>query len=256
MAKVGLMNNPRRDPLDEVRWMGENGFDFVDFTVELPRAARPDPVAIREELLRHRMEVVGHTDPNLPYAYPSKEVMAACRQEFARCAQLLSLMGAKRINIHPCYSSPPCMKSHRVSHNIKALKELDRVARDLGLELMIENFLHPFDSVETFEQVFDQVPTLRLHLDVGHAAIQQPVNRTKSFLEAFRDRLVHMHLSDNRYRSDDHMPLGAGEISWRDVLVEIRRSGYDGTFTLEVFSNEREYQLLSRAKFTAWWQAG
>jgi hypothetical protein len=47
--KIGAMNHPARNPLEEIDWFGRHGFDFVDFTLE-PPAADPDqidPAAIR-----------------------------------------------------------------------------------------------------------------------------------------------------------------------------------------------------------------
>jgi len=254
MPQLGLMNNPRRDPVEEVRWFGENGFDFVDFTLEFPRASKPNVEALKEELSKHDLGLIGHTDPNLPYAYPVKEVMSACLRELERCAEIFQALGARYMNIHPCYASPPCMRAHRVSHVVKALKKIESMAQDHGLALMLENFVHPFDSVETFQEIVEKVPGLQVHLDVGHAAIHQKQNLTGEFLQVFGERVVHMHLSDNRFRADDHMPLGAGETDWKEVLGQVKALGYDGTFTLEIFSKRREYQLLSRDLFWEWWK--
>ena len=47
--QIGVMNHPARDPIAEIEWIGQHGFDFVDFTLE-PPAADPDvidPDAIR-----------------------------------------------------------------------------------------------------------------------------------------------------------------------------------------------------------------
>jgi hypothetical protein len=34
--KIGVVNHPVRNPLAEIEWIGKNGFDFVDFTLEPP----------------------------------------------------------------------------------------------------------------------------------------------------------------------------------------------------------------------------
>ncbi|MGI8706674.1 MAG: sugar phosphate isomerase/epimerase family protein, partial [Actinomycetota bacterium] len=81
-------------------------------------------------------------------------------------------------------------------------------------------------------------------------------NRTPELLEAFGDRLAHVHLSDNRGGGDDlHLPLGAGAIDWRSRLRELKATGYDGTITLEVFSREREHLRSSRRLLLEWWSA-
>ncbi|NJN67583.1 MAG: sugar phosphate isomerase/epimerase [Chloroflexaceae bacterium] len=65
--------------------------------------------------------------------------------------------------------------------------------------------------------------------------------------------MVHVHLSDNRLRRDDHMPLGAGRIGWPRVIQLIQKTGYDDTITLEVFSTDPDYVLLSARKVREWW---
>jgi len=56
-------------------------------------------------------------------------------------------------------------------------------------------------------------------------------------------------------RDDDHLPLGAGRIDWDEVVKAIKKTGYDGTFTMEVFSNDRRYVLASVEKFKELWQS-
>ena len=73
-------------------------------------------------------------------------------------------------------------------------------------------------------------------------------------LEAFGDRLAHVHLSDNRGGDMDlHLPLGAGTINWKEAAKRIKGTGYDGTVTLEVFSREREHLRTSRRLWLDWW---
>ena len=60
--QIGVMNHPARDPISEIKWIGENGFDFVDFTIE-PSATDQDlidPDAVRATLDRHTLDVVAH----------------------------------------------------------------------------------------------------------------------------------------------------------------------------------------------------
>jgi hypothetical protein len=71
--KIGAMNHPARNPLNEIDWFGRHGFDFVDFTLEPPAAApgQIDALAIRAALDRYGLGVVAHTAWFLPLALPS-----------------------------------------------------------------------------------------------------------------------------------------------------------------------------------------
>jgi hypothetical protein len=82
--QIGAMNHPARNPLEEIAWIGQAGFDFVDFTLE-PPAADPeqiDPRAIRAALKHHGLGVVAHTAYYLPFVTPFASIRAACLGEF------------------------------------------------------------------------------------------------------------------------------------------------------------------------------
>ena len=49
--KIGAMNHPARNPLEEIEGIGKNGFDFVDFTLE-PPAADPGQIDPRPSAMR------------------------------------------------------------------------------------------------------------------------------------------------------------------------------------------------------------
>jgi hypothetical protein len=60
--KIGAMNHPARNPLEEIDWIGGHGFDFVDLTLEPPAdPGQIDPGAVRSALDRHGLSVVTHT---------------------------------------------------------------------------------------------------------------------------------------------------------------------------------------------------
>jgi sugar phosphate isomerase/epimerase len=65
-----------------------------------------------------------------------------------------------------------------------------------------------------------------------------------------------VHLSDNDGTADQHLPLGSvprSRIDWQEHISKLKAIGYDGTITLEVFSPQREYLLLSRDLLVKWW---
>ena len=37
--QIGVMNQPARDPIGEIEWIGKNGFGFVDFTLAPPASS-------------------------------------------------------------------------------------------------------------------------------------------------------------------------------------------------------------------------
>jgi len=65
--------------------------------------------------------------------------------------------------------------------------------------------------------------------------------------------LKHVHLSDNKGSEDLHLPMGTGNIDWKKIL-KILKKYYQGTITLEVFSKDKDYALLSKEKLRRLWK--
>ena len=78
--KIGVMNKPSASVYDEIEAIGKAKFDFVDLTIEGYNRYFDVPKVI-ELLEKHHLDVVGHTDPCLPYAYPVKGIRKACLKE-------------------------------------------------------------------------------------------------------------------------------------------------------------------------------
>lgn len=253
--KIGIMNNPAKSVYHEAEFCGKAGFDFLDLTIEGPNATTVDVGQLQTILDSYGLSITGHTDPCLPYAYPVQAIRNGCLVELERCAKIFSSLGAKIMNIHPCYFSPPAMKKDLVAFNIEALKPIVAMAASHGLTVVLENFTAPFDRVPTFQHMLAAIPGLQLHLDFGHANFGRD---SYDFLCGKLGKYIHhVHFSDNRGRSDDHMPLGVGNIAWQQAVNVLKATGYDGTITLEVFCNDANMQYayldLNRTLVMALW---
>jgi sugar phosphate isomerase/epimerase len=234
--KIGMMNNPSKSVYDEAVFCGKARFDFLDLTIEGPGAATVDVDRLRRILDRYGLSVTGHTDPCLPHAYPISGIRAACLGELERCANIFAALGARVMNIHPCYFSPPAMRNDLVVNNIESLKAIVAMAASYDLTVVVENFSAPFDRVSTFKMILEALPGLKLHLDFGHTNFGQDDHGV--FCRELGRYIEHVHFSDNRSRGDDHMPLGVGTVDWKNAVTSLKASGYDGTITLEVFCGD------------------
>jgi sugar phosphate isomerase/epimerase len=253
--KIGVMNDPSASVYDEITSLGEAGYEFVDLTIEGPKALNLDIERVLSLLDQYSLFVVGHTDPCLPYAYPIKGVRKACLRELERCAKIFSALGAKIMNIHPCYSRPPGMKQALVELNIDALKPIVEMADSYGLTLVLENFIDPFDCVSTYKALLGEVSRLKVHLDFGHANMGK--DNGEIFCKHLGRHIMHVHFSDNRSTEDHHIPLGVGSIDWKKAVYALKATGYDGTITLEVFCDDSrvqfEYLEVSRRFLLGLW---
>jgi sugar phosphate isomerase/epimerase len=238
--KIGIMNNPSKSVYDEAAFCGKAGFDFLDLTIEGPHATTVDIAQLRPILDSYNLSLTGHTDPCLPYAYPIQGVREACLKELERCAGIFSALGAKVMNIHPCYFCPPAMKKDLVAFHIEALQPMVEMAASHSLTMILENYKAPFDRVSTFKNVLTNVPGLKLHLDFGHTNFG--FDNYEVFCGELGEHIRHVHFSDNRSRSDDHMPLGVGSVNWKKAVNALKATGYDNTITLEIFCNDPNMQ--------------
>lgn len=255
---IGTMNHPANDPVREIEWMAELGMEFIDFTIEPPAAAswRINPVEIRRALERANMPVVGHTAYYLPMASPYEELRCAAVHEFRRCLQLFSEMGASWMNMHPDRHAPFHDRSYFIDRNLKTIEELLPDSRRLGVGIMIENLPGEFNTPGHLGDLLDAAPELGLHLDVGHANLLNPYNMTEEICAAYGSRLRHVHIHDNKGGSADlHLPLGSGNIEWGRSIRALRRCGYDGTITLEVFTPDRHYLTYSADVARRLWES-
>jgi sugar phosphate isomerase/epimerase len=253
MMQLGMMNNPQADVLEELRWAAANGFAFLDLTIEGPRAAldQIDPQAIRQLLDQTGMGVVGHTAWFLPFASPVERVRRAAIEEVAASLPAFAIAGARLVNVHIARGVGAFGHDSMVQLNGASFAELAERAMPYNIRIMVEHVPDRVTGIDDIRTILDHDKRLGFHLDVGHANIGG--DRLEGLLKAFAKRLCHVHLSDNRGREDDHMPLGAGRIDWPRAIRLLKQTGYDGTITLEVFATDRDYLLQSAEKVRKWW---
>ncbi len=252
--KIGAMNYPKNNLIKEIKWISENGFDFIDLTIEPPEAHKIDTKKVRKALKDFNLDAIGHTNPFLPSIFPIQSIRKVCLNEFKEYVNMFTKIGIKLVNIHPFYDAPFLSDEDKIKANIQFLKQVNKLCKSKGVTLMIENYIKPFDSPEVFTRILKEVPDLKIHLDVGHCNINQEKNLTEAFFKKFGNKIIHLHFSDNNGKDDDHLPLGCGNIEWEKIIKIIKESKFDRTITLEIFSPDRDYLLLSRDKLRNWWK--
>lgn len=256
--QVGRMNHPARPVADEIRATGAEGFDFVDLTLEPPGAWPVDGGEIKRLLRELGLAAVGHTSPHLPIASPFDRLRERAHEILRECFATFAEAGVETVNVHPDPMPSVIPAPEVLRRNAEAVAALVEDAEAAGVRLMLENLGRSFATVDQLGPLFDAAPCLLFHLDVGHAHIgrrpDEP-NRTSALLDAFGDRLAHVHLDDNLGIEDLHLPLGAGSVDWPQIAQVLRGAGYDGTATIEVHSRHPAQLELSARLWREWWEA-
>jgi sugar phosphate isomerase/epimerase len=253
---IGTMNHPARDLIRDIEWMAEIGLDFIDLTLEPPESAswKINPQEIGRALERNRLRVVGHTAYYLPMASAYEELRCAAVNELRRCLRIFGEIGASWMNVHPDRSVPMHDRAYYIKRNLQTLEELMPESERHSVGIMVENLPGEFNNAQQLGELLDALPPLGLHLDVGHANLSVPCNTTEEILAAYGDRLRHVHAHDNKGgHADLHLPLGSGNIDWPRSIQALRRCGYDGTITLEVFTPDDHFLKYSRDVLRRLW---
>jgi len=252
---IGAMNNPKNDIVSEIGLFGEMGFDFVEVTVEAPQAT-PEKIsekrkAILDALHSYNFGVLAHMPWYFSVAHPYSRVQEAIVGEFARAFDSAASLGAKQVTIHTEFM--PSGLQERAVHTAKTIdtvKRLDKEAKERGLSLLVENAFASSFSIKEFKLLFSECE-VGMTLDVGHTFTSDGEG-LNNYLQQFKKRIRHVHFHDNDRRGDLHLPLGAGKIDVERCVKELR-AFYDGTITLEIHSQDREYLKISRDKLEILW---
>lgn len=126
--------------------------------------------------------------------------------------------------------------------NLKTANVLARMAEKYGVKVAIENVPEPYPflmkSVEDFERFYVEADErIGLVLDVGHSNLN---GQTELFLKAFRDRIVHMHVSDNDGRNDQHLGVGNGTVQWNKLAELVNKASYAKVIVVESVEHAKE----------------
>ena len=251
------MNFPGRSIAKEIHRIAEDGFDFVDLTIEPPAAWTPDGKEIGRLIGDLGLGVVGHTAWYLPIASAFPELRATARDLYKQALDTFADAGVDLVNVHPDQKIPLHSIDNVRKMNADAIADLAEDAAGRGIRLMVENLDRVFAGPADLQPIFEAVPDAGFHLDIGHANLNLGLgesNRTEALLKSFGDRLAHVHVSDNRGGAADlHLPLGAGSIDWKAHIRLLKAAGWVGTVTLEVFSRDREFLRASRSAWLRLW---
>ncbi|MDP2846267.1 MAG: sugar phosphate isomerase/epimerase family protein, partial [Candidatus Methanoperedens sp.] len=152
--------------------------------------------------------------------------------------------------VHPGHLSPLGMQLPDMAwqQNIEGLRAICDFADELGIKIGVENMVnmqHVFGKQPG--EILGMIESLErenagLTLDMGHANTNGLVFEFLSDLTI----VVHVHLHDNKGRSDEHLELGKGNINWKEVIPKFK--GYKGRFVAEAKTVEEGRASLEYLK--------
>ncbi|VVB53104.1 endonuclease 4 [uncultured archaeon] len=256
--KFGAMNNPRKNLVEEVKIIGDQGFDYVDLTIEYPEAT-PEKIremmpALKDALSSYDLTLVGHMPWFLHIIHPYDSVRAAILSECDKIFSMCQELEIQHVTMHPDPMKLKREQTEVVARTIESAKVLVEEASKHNLTLNLENFEEEYFSVENLKQIFSQADGLKFTLDVGHAFMKvKKTDNIVAMMTELKPYLNHVHMHDNHGFRDEHLPLGVGDIDFTKLVAGLKTIGYDKTITLEVHAEDREYQQISQRKLKELW---
>lgn len=196
-------------------------------------------------------------DYRQPYWYPSfiepdegyrRVRIDHTRRALALCAEL----GAPHITTEPGGPlAPGQSRADAMTLFVEVLKPLAEHAEKSGVLLLIEP--EPGLLIETTDEYLEVAervgsPAIGLNFDIGHAfCMSEDLPRQ---IARMAPHTRHYHLEDiASTRVHHHMVPGTGAIDFTEVVGAIRKTGYDGWLTVELYPSVDDPDGAARAAY-------
>ncbi len=251
--KIGFPNNPQHKLDKEIIWIGKNGFDYVDLFLE-EGASSPEKIdakTIKTLLEEYTLSATGHIPWYLPIGSPIKSIREAAVSETIRYFEVFSRAGASKTAIHAHWCGGSFSVKDMISFQTESLSRITKLAYDFGIQIAFELTDTKHDSVQNIKSILDSVTSLGFLLDIGHANLHG--RKPQDYIKELSAYLIHVHMHDNFRDLDLHLPIGCGNINWEET-IKLLKNHYNDTITLEVFSRNKDYVILSKEKIKNWWK--
>lgn len=246
--KFGLLTNPANDISEEIKLIHRLGFDYVEIGIEFPGGSPEFLIdyrkKIRELLDRFNYPAIAHTAWWIDFGSFYEIIRKGWVEEAKLSIDAAKALDINKINFH--------FYSHGLGHRnyqklilkniVKSLKEIVNYANSKGITVFLENTPNKkfVADIKEYKFVIDGVHKLKVHLDVGHAFVENGMKRIKDYILTFKDKLEHIHIHDNHGEGDEHLPLGKGKINFEQVAKWLKQINYDKTITFEVFTSKED----------------
>ncbi len=234
-----------------VEWAGVNGFDCLEAYaghLNLPSLAKGNVSKIKDLLDDNRIEIssiAAYCNVLAPDPAERRANIRTVKTAIRAAAKL-------KVGVVCALAGMPLPGMSReqtiASDDFKSVwKGILAVAAGHRVKIALENwFATLLRGVDTFEMVFDAVPSKRLGLNYDPSHL---VWQGCDYLEAvdrFKERIFHTHAKDTEIRQDALREVGVlgngwwryvipglGEIDWGVYVGRLRRAGYNNVLSIE-----------------------
>jgi deoxyribonuclease-4 len=249
------------------------GFEFIDLWMERenfwpPSLKEGKRSKIIEGILDRGLKVIStcpiifktedwvefHYEYNL--ADPDEDKRKSAVEFIMSCMDISKDLGSQTMLILPGKIYQPDLTKSKIQYRkyfcqaIKSLNECGDYASKLDLDLGVENAVignfgyNPYELYKLTSEV--ESNRVKAYLDTANAnVIFPPVD----YVRILNGRLANcIHISDNDGLSPSHLPIGMGEIDFKELLSELKNLHWEGYLVLEVFYKQDPIGGLKTSK--------
>ena len=247
------LRHPFEEAAQRIAGLGYQGLELL---ADVPHAWPAGLLAVQKRGILAAMERTGLSFSNInafmmnaindhrqPYWHPSfiepEPHYRRVRIDHTwRALSLCAELGAPHITTEPGGPlAPGQSRQQAIDLFVEALKPLAEHAHDLGVLLLIEP--EPGLLLETTDQYLEvaerlNAPSVGLNFDVGHAfCVGEDL---PGAIAKLAPHIRHYHVEDiAASRVHHHLVPGTGAIDFAEVVAAIRRTGYNGWLTVELY---------------------
>ena len=222
------------------------GFDAIDIWGGRPHAYRSD---LREHDIRQLrsllddfgLEIASFIPAQFQYptnlCHPRKSIRLDSVQYMTLCVETAARLGAPIISVGAGHTINEQSLDEGWDLLADSLFRICEFASNYEVLIAVEP-ADPFetDLINTTIQAMDMIDqldcdNLGVLFDTGHAFVVG--EDTPAAIENLGDKLLHLHLSDNDGKHDQHLIPGKGEYDFQALIRALRLALYDGFLTAE-----------------------
>ncbi len=258
--EYGAMNFPVKPVIEEIDRIAALGFNYLELAMDPPKAHHTDIRQHQREIMtalkKHKMGLVCHLPTFVYTADLSDRIRQASVDEVTASLEAAAELHPQKVVLHPGYIGGlgTYVMEMSIDYAMQSLDQIMGTADRLGIPICIENMFPKYPGwieADNFNRILEKFPSIMLTLDIAHAHIgSKSEKRALRFMTVYPDRIHHVHVSDNFGKEDSHLPIGAGNIRYREMIKGLKKIGYNRTITVEVFSPDPEYLRLSKEKIS------
>lgn len=218
-------------------YLAGHGFDFIDINLNELAKVRREAEGILAEAARGGLFFVAHA-PDL------RVDDSGGLERINEALEFSARFRPRTITIHPILA-PRSNTPEKIEVKMREIGRLAAAAAAFGSKIACEN---TSEVAADMKELLDAFPGVVLTLDIGHSELLSDRNKSLDFINAYPDRIGHVHIHDNvggdTYYEDLHLPLGEGRIDFGPILKRLKQLPQETTITFEMPRDKAHQSLI------------